>query len=281
VRKLKAGIVSRTDIPKALHVTREIIDKLKKKGLQVCVETETALSLEFNNNTSDISELEGDFIVTIGGDGTILRTVMEMKNSETPIFGINMGRRGFLSEVTVQEVDDALNKVISGDFTLEENMKIASRCPNIDETFPDALNEVLIASSLPSKMLLMSLSVNGNHITDIQADGTLVASPAGSTAYNMSAGGSVMAPNLNALMMTVICPYSYFKSLAVDSRDTITIELLKPRAEGLAIIDGRVYTAVKPLSTIEIFASKHITRFIRFKPFYQRLKRRIAIFQSL
>jgi NAD+ kinase len=129
-------------------------------------------------------------------------------------------------------------------------------------------------------MLLMSLSVNGSHITDIQADGVLVASPAGSTAYNMSAGGSILAPTVKAMMLTVICPFSYFNSIAVDPKSTITVELLKPKSKGLAIIDGRVYTSIKPLTTVEAYVSKNKTRFIRFKPFYQRLKRRITIFQS-
>lgn len=277
---MKVGIVSRTDLPEVFTITQNVIGYFESNKVDVSIETETALFLDYHKNNTDISELDGDFIVTIGGDGTILRTVMDMKNPETPIFGINMGRRGFLSEVTIPEINDALNKVMSGDYTLEENLKIASRCPQIDETFPDALNEVLITSSMPSKMLLMGLSVDGDHITDIQADGALVASPAGSTAYNMSAGGSVMAPTVNAMMLTVICPYSYFTSLAVNPQSIITIELLKPRVEGLAIVDGRVYTALKPHSKIEIYVSDHKTRFIRFKPFYQRLKRRIAIFQS-
>lgn len=277
---MKVGIVSRTDVPKALEVTREIIKKLIENRVKICLETDTALAIEYNDNHSDLSELEGDFIITIGGDGTILRTAMDMKIPETPLLGVNMGRRGFLSEVTVSEIDNALKKVLVGNYTLEENMKISSKYLDNDETFPDALNEVLLASSLPSKMLLMRLSVDGNHITDIQADGTIVASPAGSTAYNMSAGGSVIAPTIHAMILTAICPYSYFNSLAVDPKSKITLELLKPKADALAIIDGRVYTAIKPMSIVEIYASKHKTQFIRFHSFYQRLKRRITYLQS-
>jgi NAD+ kinase len=277
---LKVGIVSRTDIPKALEVTREIIDKLVKENVTVYLETDTALAIEYKDNNSDISELEGDLIITIGGDGTILRTAMDMKIPETPLLGVNMGRRGFLSEVRVSEIDSALEKVMTGNYNLEENMKISSKSVDADVTYPDALNEVLVASSLPSKMLLMRLNVDGNHITDIQADGTRVASPAGSTAYNMSAGGSVVAPSIQTMILTAICPYSYFNSLAVDPRSKITLELLKPKADALVIIDGRVYKAIKPLSIIEVFVSKHKTRFIRFQSFYQRLKRRITYLQS-
>jgi NAD+ kinase len=146
--------------------------------------------------------------------------------------------------------------------------------------FPDALNEVLIASSLPSKMLLMGLSVDGEHLLDVQADGAIVSTPAGSTAYNMSAGGSVITPSVNAMSLTAICPYSYFKSIVLPPDSTITIELLKPKADALVIIDGRTYTAIKPQSTVEVFLSPNKTRFIRFKPFYSRLRKRIVHLQS-
>jgi NAD+ kinase len=277
---MKAGVISRTDRPYAIEVTRNLLEILHKKDIKVSVETDTALALELEDYNTDISELEGDFVVTIGGDGTILRTAMDMKNPDTPLLGINLGRRGFLSEIGVPEMEWAVNKILNADYEIEENMKVSSRCLELDDMFPDALNEVLIASSLPSKMLLMGLSVDGEHLLDVQADGAIVSTPAGSTAYNMSAGGSVITPSVNAMSLTAICPYSYFKSIVLPPDSTITIELLKPKADALVIIDGRTYTAIKPQSTVEVFLSPNKTRFIRFKPFYSRLRKRIVHLQS-
>lgn len=277
---MKAGVISRTDNPNAIEVTRGLLKILHQKNIEVSVETDTALALELEDYNTDISELGGDFIVTVGGDGTILRTAMDMKDPDTPILGVNLGRRGFLSEIGVPEIEWAVDRIINDDYKIEENMKVSSRCLEMDDMFPDALNEVLIASSLPSKMLLLGLSVDGEHLLDVQADGAIVSTPAGSTAYNMSAGGSVITPTVNAMSLTAICPYSYFKSIVLPPDSIITVELLKPRADALVIVDGRTYTAIKPKSTIEVSLSPNKTRFIRFRPFYSRLRKRIVHLQS-
>ena len=272
---MKVGLVSRTDNPDALDVSRKIAETLTKLGVEVTVETDTSLALRLEDESVDISDLDGDFIVNVGGDGTILRTAMNMKNPETPILGVNMGRRGFLSTVIPGETEWALNRVLKGDYFIEESIKVRSRCLHLDDSFPDALNEVLVASSLPSKMLLMELRVDEEKVAEIQADGALVSTPAGSTAYNMSAGGSILTPKLEAFVLTAVCPYSYFKSLVVPSDSKISIEMLKPKADGMVIIDGRSYIALRPGSTVECFLSPYKTRFIRFKSFYSRIQRRI------
>ena len=272
---MKVGLVSRTDNPDALDVSRKIAETLIKLGVEVTVETDTSLALRLEDESVDISDLDGDFIVNVGGDGTILRTAMNMKNPETPILGVNMGRRGFLSTVIPGETEWALNRVLKGDYFIEESIKVRSRCLHLEDSFPDALNEVLVASSLPSKMLLMELRVDEEKVAEIQADGALVSTPAGSTAYNMSAGGSILTPKLEAFVLTAVCPYSYFKSLVVPSDSKISIEMLKPKADGMVIIDGRSYIALRPGSTVECFLSPYKTRFIRFKSFYSRIQRRI------
>ena len=272
---MKAGVVSRTDNQDAVDVARKIIETLKEWGVDVMVETDTALAIKLDDKSTDINDLEGDFIVNIGGDGTILRTAMNMKNPETPILGVNMGRRGFLSTVIPNETEWALHRVLNGDYFIEESIKVRSRCLHLEDSFPDALNEVLVASSLPSKMLLMELRVDDEKVAEVQADGALVSTPAGSTAYNMSAGGSILSPRLEAFVLTAVCPYSYFKSLVVPSDSKISIEMLKPKADGMVIIDGRSYIALRPGSTVECFLSPYKTRFIRFKSFYGRIQRRI------
>lgn len=277
---MRAGVVSRIDIEDAFPVTRRVIELLQKRGVDVLVETETAMALEMDADTADLTDIEADFVVAVGGDGTILRTAMGIRTPETPLLGVNMGRRGFLCEVLKDELEPALDRVVSGKYELEDCLKLRSRCTEMSEDFPDALNEVLVSSSLPSKMLLCRLSVDGEQLTEIQADGIIVSTPTGSTAYNLSAGGSILAPGVDAMILTAVNPYSYFRSIALPIKSRVTIELLKPRADALAIVDGKVYTGLKPLSTVEVEASKHTTRFIRFKPFYGRLRSRLAHLQS-
>ncbi|UCH57079.1 MAG: NAD(+)/NADH kinase [Candidatus Bathyarchaeota archaeon] len=274
---MKAGLVSRIDKPEALELMRGVLEHLESRGVEVLVETETAFATSMPGRNSDLGEMEVDFVVTVGGDGTILRTAMQMREPGTPILGVNMGSRGFLTEVLPEDVYDALDKVLEKDHRIEECMKLSSRNTTLDKDFPDALNEVLVASSLPSKALDFQLSIDDQQILDIQADGIIVATPVGSTAYNLSAGGSILSPDLGALIITAICPYSYFRSIVVPQESRVGIELLKPNADALVIIDGRDYTATKPLSRIEVWASRHRARFIRFRSFYERLERRLVI----
>jgi NAD+ kinase len=280
MKKMRAGIVSRTDKNGSLVLCQEIIDYLEKHGVEVQVETDTALALELENHNTNIQDLEGDFIITVGGDGTILKTAMEMRYPDTLLFGVNMGRRGFLAEIQPSEYKDAIDRVIQGDYTVEEILKVHSWGIDMDDAFPDAMNELLIASSLPSKMLLTRLSVDGEHITDIQSDGIIFSTPAGSTAYNMSAGGAIVSPDVSGFSLTAICPYSYFNSIVVPPGSTVTIELLKPRSDAVSIIDGRHYIPLKPQSVVKATVSENKARFIRFKSFYSRINRRILHLRS-
>ena len=273
---MKAGVVSRTDIPEAITVAKEILKNLESLSVDVLVETDTALVLNTPERNTDLGEMDVDFIVTVGGDGTILRAAMLMHDPKTPILGVNLGRRGFLTEVTPSEVKLALSRILEGNYRLEECVKLSSRSPGHNGTLPDSLNEVLVASSLPSKILDLSLSVDGEHIIDIQADGVIIATPTGSTAYSLSAGGSIIAPDVPAMIITTICPYSYFRSLVAPLTSRVSIELLKPKADALAIIDGRSHTALKSRSFVEVWTSPHRAKFIRFRSFYDRLKRRLA-----
>ena len=277
---LKFGIVSRTDKAEAMQVVRDIVEYLESHGHEALLETDTSLALDSPKHNFDLSEMETDFMITVGGDGTILRASMLMRNPETPIISVNMGSRGFLTEVLPEEVMEALDNILKGEYSIEDCLKLSSRSLSSEGQFPDALNEVLIASSLPSKTLDFSIKVDGKHILDVQADGIIVAPPTGSTAYNLSAGGSIRAPQVEAMIITAICPYSYFRSIVVPSSSVVEIELLKLNVDGLAIIDGREYTGLKPLSKVEIRHSEYKTRFVRFKSFYHRLEKRL-IFRRL
>jgi NAD+ kinase len=221
-----------------------------------------------------------DFMVTVGGDGTILRTAMQMQEPGTPILGVNKGSRGFLTEVAPMNVNQALDRVLKEDYRIESCIKLSSKHLETGKVFPDSLNEVLLASSMPSKAIDIRLRVNGEPLIDIQSDGVMASTPVGSTAYNLSAGGSIIHPELIDIILTAISPYSYFRSIVIPDDSTVTMELLKPSSEGIIIIDGRDYTATKPPTTIEVRVSEHQTRFIRFRSFYERLERRLVFRQA-
>ena len=277
---MKAGVISRPDDEKALDIARDIAKYLVDRGIDVQMETETALGMDNPGGNTDLGEMSPDFMVTVGGDGTILRSAMQMQEPSTPILGVNKGSRGFLTEVDPGNVNDALDRVLNDDYWIESCIKLSSRHLETGKVFPDSLNEVLLASSMPSKAIDVRIKANGEPLIDIQSDGVMASTPVGSTAYNLSAGGSILHPELKNVILTAISPYSYFRSIVIPDNSTITMELLKPKAEGMVIIDGRDYTATKLPTTIEIRVSEHQARFIRFRSFYERLERRLVFRQA-
>jgi NAD+ kinase len=277
---LKAGVISRPDDEAALDLARDVARYLEKNGVDVIVETETALGMDNPENNTDLGEMAPDFMVTVGGDGTILRTAMQMQEPGTPILGVNKGSRGFLTEVAPKNAYQALDRVLKEDYRIESCIKLSSRHLETGKVFPDSLNEVLLASSMPSKAIDIRLKVNGEPLIDIQSDGVMASTPVGSTAYNLSAGGSIIHPELKTIILTAISPYSYFRSIVISDGTTVTMELLKSKSEGMIIIDGRDYTATKPPTTIEVRVSEHQARFIRLRSFYERLERRLVFRQA-
>ncbi len=276
---MKAGVISRPDDRGALDLARDISKYLEERGVDVQLETETALGMDNPGGNMDLGEMSPDFMVTVGGDGTILRTAMQMQEPGTPILGVNKGSRGFLTEVAPKNVNDALDRVLKNDYWIERCIKLSSRQLETGKVFPDSLNEVLLASSMPSKAIDVRIKVNGEPLIDIQSDGVMVSTPVGSTAYNLSAGGSILHPELKNVILTAISPYSYFRSIVIPDRSIVTMELLKPKADGMVIIDGRDYTDTKLPTTIEVRFSEHKAQFIRFRSFYERLERRFVLRQ--
>ena len=268
---MRIGIVSRIDDPEALSTAKEIIRYIDGRGLEAVIERDTAIALDLYAKGIDLGEMDVDLLMVVGGDGTILRAAMLMGDPETPILGVKFGRRGFLTEVSGPEAKAAVDRVLTGDYFVEECIKLSSRCAETGEIFPDALNEVLVSKPLPSKAIDLGLTIDGIKLADLRGDGLMVATPTGSTAYSFSAGGPVIAPDVNAMVLTPVCPDSLFRSIVVSPSSRVEIRNLKPDLDALLIVDGRLQKTMGAGSTVEIRASNRRARFIRFRPFYERL----------
>src|SRR4030066_499294 len=136
---MRVGVISRTDTEAAFPVTRRVIEILNKKGANVRVETETSLALSLPDGSIDLADMDVDFIVAIGGDGTILRTAMNIGIPEIPLLGVNMGRRGFLCEIFKEDIEIAIERALKGDYELESCHKLSSKSRQLTDAFPDAL----------------------------------------------------------------------------------------------------------------------------------------------
>jgi len=273
------GIVARVDQKKALDFAVELTSHLEAKGLTISLEPRLAKHARKMNAAMPLERMKADLIITVGGDGTILRTCLLIPKPEPPILAINMGVRGFLAEVPPEKGFDAVDKCLDGQFTLERCMKLA---PSIgDKGLPHALNEVLITSHAPAKLLYARIWKDETAIGECRADGMIVASQVGSTGYSLSANGPVLDPDLDAFVFTPICPLTIFHPIVLSAENTITIELLKPK-RAVVVLDGHYRTEMEPKNaSIRVSKSEYESSFVRFGDgFYRRLKSRLLFSRS-
>lgn len=268
------GLVTRYDKKPALKLTEELTDYLKGRGLKVYVEDTLAGKVAAKEKFIPLSEMKTDFIITIGGDGTILRTSITAPKPEPPILAINMGVRGFLTEVEPKDACEAVEKILKGEYKIEKCAKLAVSAG--DEAMPDALNDVVISAGEPSKILYSQICKDGTPILKCQADGLIVATQTGSTGYSLSAGGPVLDREVDAFVLTPICSLTVFHSLVFPADATISFNVIRPK-NMLVLIDGnyRKLVSVKD-PMLQVTRSKNVTSFIRFETeFYDRLRNRL------
>lgn len=201
------------------------------------------------NYTDDfVVSPDTDMAIVLGGDGTVIQVAKKLAGKKVPILGVNLGTLGFLTEVERPRMYQALDAILSGNYTTEKRMVLSGSIES-GEQESLAINEIIVGKRDIGRMITMSVWVNDALMDTYVADGVLVATPTGSTAYNLSAGGPVLSPNMEALVITPICPHSLNKrSLVVSSRDSIRIQVEKTREsyidEAFIRCDGeRLWTA--------------------------------------
>jgi NAD+ kinase len=259
------GLVARYDKKQALKLAEKLSKYLTENGLEVYMENTLLHKTRIEGKPVPLEEMRTDFIITIGGDGTILRTSLSLPKPEPPILAINMSVRGFLTEAEPQEALEATDRCLKGEFKIEKCMKLASKTE--DMRFPDTLNEIVTYADEPGKLLYAQILKNNEPILNCQADGLIISTQTGSTGYSLSAGGPVLDPSVNAFVVAPICPLSSF---------SLKIKVEKPQ-KILVVIDGhyRQFVTSKPMS-LTVTRSKNVASFIRFGDnFYHRLRSRL------
>ena len=262
---MRFGVVARRDRSAALKLAYRVYDFLKVSGYEVFVDSETYEHLrEFREeDVLPLEEFDVDFIIAIGGDGTILRVEHRTKK-EIPILGINMGTLGFLTEVEPHEAFFALSKLIEGDYHIDERIKLRTYL-NGENGIPDALNEAAILTGIPGKIIHLKYYVDGGLADEIRADGLIVSTPTGSTGYAMSAGGPFLDPRLEAVVIAPLAPIALSsRPMVVPAGSTIEVKNLAAGRELILTIDGQFYTQLNPETEIVVKKSPRKARFVRF-----------------
>ncbi|MBK5190118.1 MAG: NAD(+)/NADH kinase [Methanosarcinales archaeon] len=234
----RIGIVCRGRDEDVLVLDR-LIESVKER-VEVILDEATAHKLQ--KHGMKIEEMDVDLLICIGGDGTILRTLHALK-SPTPVLGINMGAIGFLAEVQPENSVSTLTSLLEG-FEVERKERLSAAITGAREKMPYAMNEVVVITSKPGKMLHFAIFIDGEELERLRADGVIFATPTGSTAYAMSAGGPIVDPKVNATIIVPIAPFKLSaRPTVVDINSEISVELLEMKDAEL-VIDGQFYRAI-------------------------------------
>ena len=237
IQPKRIGMVCRGE-ERDVAVLKGLIECADKKA-EVILDRETAKKLKRENQGVKVEDMSVDFLICVGGDGTILRTLHYLKTS-TPVLGINMGAIGFLAEVQPEDAVSVLTELLEG-FTVEKRERLSVELKGEGGRMPYAMNEAVIITSKPGKMLHFAIFVDGEELERLRADGVVFATPTGSTAYAMSAGGPIVDPKVDAAIIVPIAPFKLSaRPTIVDINTVISLELLGMK-EAELVIDGQFY----------------------------------------
>lgn len=252
-----------------LEVTGEICSYLNNAGVTSSVYADEISAAEWQ----EILRTEGmqtDAILVLGGDGTLLRAAKDTAKAKIPVIGVNLGTLGYLAEVEKTNLKPALDKLLSGDYTIEDRMMLQGQVKRQGTVIEDtcALNDVAIVRNGPLQMLYFQIFVNGKFLKEYFADGMLVATPTGSTGYNMSAGGPIVEPGAQLLLLTPVCPHTLQnRSVILRAEDEIIIRVRKrdgyEQANMDVTFDGGRSVQLMPGDEVRIAKSELSTSIIK------------------
>ncbi len=273
----------------AVRFAAEISTFLTERGHSVCTMSECMELLCKEGAAAELFDGEADMAAVIGGDGTVLRSIRTLLAYEIPIWAVNFGHVGYLTDCEPSEAFDALRMILEKEYITERRIMlsgvIADR-PDVSRESFTALNEAVIHRSAMSRALKMELSVSGSDIQTIPADGVIVATPTGSTAYNLSAGGPILMPESGNLVVTPVCSHMLGGSpIVVSGRDTVgvKISLPAPNDDGsdalpMIVIDGCEKYVLHDGASVTIRRAKKHLKLVRTRSdsFYRTLQKKLA-----
>jgi NAD+ kinase len=272
------GLVPHIDRPEAHAIAKRTADWLRAQGIEPRVPREVASDCGLGDYAAtDSTFAEGlDLVVSIGGDGTMLHTVQLVYPRPVPILGVNVGQLAYLSEIEPGELDEWLPKLVDGQFEVSERMVLAVEVTSTGSAAGTwyALNETVLEKQRSGHMIRLDVTINGTPFTSYAADGVIVATPTGTTAYSFSARGPIVSPALRCIVLTPISPHMLFdRSLVLDEGEELEFVVCEARPVEVTI-DGRELGSLAAGDRVVCRAAPEPVRFasVRSRDFHQILK---------
>ncbi len=277
------GIWPNLDKEGALKITRELVDWLSGRDCRPWLPADVAGAIGRDDlGAPDLKwAAEVDFVVALGGDGTLLQAAKEMASLAKPVLGVNLGHLGFLTEVEVRDLFPALSSILRGEYIIEERMMLEAEVVHEGESVKRflALNDVVVAKDSFARMMLVETYIDDTLAASYPADGLIISSPTGSTAYSLSAGGPVVNPKVDVIIITPICPHTFYaRSMVVAEDERIRVQIFTSHKQGMLTVDGQIGFELRPEDTVYVQKATLKARLIR-RPgwsFYDVLRKKLA-----
>jgi NAD+ kinase len=266
-----ASIVTKQGQTEARVAARRAARLLERRGVQVTFDPETAEALgrSGEGRAPGGRGRPADLYVVLGGDGTLLRVARAIASTPRPILGVNLGGLGFLTETRVDEMDGTLNAILAGRGTLERRMALEVSLARAGRTImkQTILNDVVINKSALARIIDLGVTIDGQLVTTYKSDGLIVSTPTGSTAYSLSAGGPIIHPKMEALLIAPICPHTLsMRPLVVPPDSRVEITLATGDSEVYLTLDGQVGHPLRTKDKVQVRRSDRPILMVRTGP---------------
>ena len=260
----KIGIIGKTGVSEAADMVKGLLPWLREKGCTMFVDSETAALLKMEGSPRSQIPALADIIVVLGGDGTMLSVARLVGEKGTPILGVNIGGLGFLTAVHKDEVYEVLEKVLSEECSVEERIMLTACVLRQSECIAEyiVVNDVVVNKGALARIIDLETYIEHNYVATFKADGLIVSTPTGSTAYALSAGGPILYPTLNSIVLAPICPHT-LTNRPIVLPDNMLIEIiLRSRNEDVFLtIDGQVGFSLRQGDIVEVKKSQYKAKF--------------------
>jgi NAD+ kinase len=239
----KIGIIAKGNKPEAIEVVTELVGWLTDHKVECFIEPEMAQSVSSPSLDKEKMPQAVDMVVVLGGDGTLLAAARTLQKKRIPLLGVNLGGLGFLTEITLDELYPMLEQILRGEYKTDERMLLEVRVWRKEQVIDEftVLNDVVINKGALARIIELETSVDNAYLTTFRADGLIISTPTGSTGYSLSAGGPIVYPSLQSIIITPICPHNLTnRPIIVPKEAGITVTLCSGDAEVLLTLDGQV-----------------------------------------
>ncbi|MGB8657246.1 MAG: NAD(+)/NADH kinase [Candidatus Zixiibacteriota bacterium] len=274
------GIIANVKKELTKAVVQEIIRWSGENGVRffVCEELVPLVGQREASMPSDKLWQESDVLISLGGDGTMLASARAVGEHQTPILGINLGGVGFLTQINSNDLQNTLNKLKTEDYFIEKRMVLETEIEGLKKFDQYALNDVVIDKGEVARLFLLHLYAEDDFICSYSADGLIISTPTGSTAYSLAAGGPIINPKMNAMIVSPICPHTLAsRTMLFSENETLKVVVELDSREAVLTIDGQVAFNLKSGSSVLVRKAEHSVNLIKFKDrsFYEILRRKL------